>query len=304
MIVDLIESPIILEKAKKKKRDRKVDADAGGKKDLTNDLSSSAVKEKVTSTKSKPPVVTPSPIPRETTPAVVQQKKKKKQSFQDVVLRHLFVSGKPFSLKGLAKAINTTGDALNYLMLSLIDKNLVIKKEYKQKVLYWANQDAKRKETAALEVSPDEFKAANDEYAQLLKQQQSISAETSALLKELSNRALEDEIKKSETEVSEMNKRVILVLVEKEKLEAEKRRAALTKSSEELKKIELEKCPQRKKKRINAMREEWRKRKLKCMDFVDQLEDAMEKKRKDVLKLLEIEMDEDVGAKMPPKHQL
>jgi hypothetical protein len=52
------------------------------------------------------------------------------------------------------------------------------------------------------------------------------------------------------------------------------------------------------------MRGEWKKRKDKCIDFVEQLADGMEKKVKDVVKLLELETDEMEGVKMPPKHTI
>ena len=62
--------------------------------------------------------------------------------------------------------------------------------------------------------------------------------------------------------------------------------------------------PVRLKKRINAMRGEWRKRKETCSDFVEQMADAMEKKVKDVVKLLDVETDQMLGAVMPPKHEI
>ena len=37
------------------------------------------------------------------------------------------------------------------------------------------------------------------------------------------------------------------------------------------------------------------------MDFLDNLSDAMEKKPKDVIKMLELETDEAMGVKLPPK---
>jgi hypothetical protein len=49
------------------------------------------------------------------------------------------------------------------------------------------------------------------------------------------------------------------------------------------------------------MREEWKKRKEKMVEFVDQMADAMEKKPKDMIKLLDIETDESVGAVLPEK---
>ena len=58
------------------------------------------------------------------------------------------------------------------------------------------------------------------------------------------------------------------------------------------------------KKEINRMRAEWKSRKEKCMDFIDNLADAMEKRPKEVVKMLDIETDEMVGVKMPPKHDL
>jgi hypothetical protein len=49
------------------------------------------------------------------------------------------------------------------------------------------------------------------------------------------------------------------------------------------------------------MREEWKSRKQRCLDFVEQLADGMEKKPKDVIKLLDIETDEMERVVMPPK---
>ena len=40
------------------------------------------------------------------------------------------------------------------------------------------------------------------------------------------------------------------------------------------------------------------------MDFVEQLADGLEKKVKDVVKLLELETDEAVGVKLPPKYDI
>jgi len=54
------------------------------------------------------------------------------------------------------------------------------------------------------------------------------------------------------------------------------------------------------------MRAEWRERKAKTNDFVDQIADAMEKKPKDVVKLLDIETDEMAGVagSMPPRYDV
>lgn len=52
------------------------------------------------------------------------------------------------------------------------------------------------------------------------------------------------------------------------------------------------------------MRTEWSKRKAKCVDFVDGCADAMEKKPKEVNKLMQVETDAEVGAVMPEKHSV
>jgi len=62
--------------------------------------------------------------------------------------------------------------------------------------------------------------------------------------------------------------------------------------------------------RINSMRDEWKQRKDLCTDFIDNLSDAMEKRTKDILKLLDVETDEialgennkSTKVKIPPKH--
>merc|ERR1711957_576651 len=59
------------------------------------------------------------------------------------------------------------------------------------------------------------------------------------------------------------------------------------------------------KKRINKIRDEWFKRKRKCMDFVDQLSDGLDKKVKDVVhKVLGLETDEmeEGNIQIPPRY--
>ena len=56
-------------------------------------------------------------------------------------------------------------------------------------------------------------------------------------------------------------------------------------------------------KNINTLRDVWKTRKQKCMDFVGQLSDGMEKTVKDVVKkVLELETDELCNVQLPPKH--
>merc|ERR1712157_161462 len=73
------------------------------------------------------------------------QKRKKKKTFQDQVFHTMLNGCKPYTLKTLGYATKSTEETLNSLMLSLIDKGYVYKREIKigktGKVLYWANQD-------------------------------------------------------------------------------------------------------------------------------------------------------------------
>jgi hypothetical protein len=50
------------------------------------------------------------------------------------------------------------------------------------------------------------------------------------------------------------------------------------------------------------MRDVWKQRKEKCMDFCEHLADGLDKKVKDVVKLLDVETDEMAKVTMPPKH--
>ena len=68
--------------------------------------------------------------------------------------------------------------------------------------------------------------------------------------------------------------------------------------------LSRERCPRGLKIRINVMRQEWRNRKEKCKDFIENLSDAMEKKPKQVNNILDVETDESVGVIMPKKYQI
>jgi 26S proteasome regulatory subunit (ATPase 3-interacting protein) len=52
------------------------------------------------------------------------------------------------------------------------------------------------------------------------------------------------------------------------------------------------------------MRAEWVKRKAKCADFVEMAADGMEKKPKEVMKVVGIDSDESEGVKVPEKYAL
>jgi 26S proteasome regulatory subunit (ATPase 3-interacting protein) len=203
---------------------------------------------------------------------------------------------KPFSLKSLAQSLQTTEASIHYTLMSLLDKGCVIKKEFatgksgRTKELYWANQDSAAKEVLALLPNLQEIRAAQEEYRELKKEDFKFAMEMSVLQQEPDNVKLT-------ADLVEMEKTVLAL---QGKLKETKDRVAQA----TLKKSASLNCPRRMKLRINAMRDEWKKRKTKCMDFVDQLADGMEKKPKDVIKLLDLETDEMEKVTMPPKHVL
>jgi 26S proteasome regulatory subunit (ATPase 3-interacting protein) len=230
----------------------------------------------------------------------LQPPNKKNRTFQDQILFYMLTACKPFSLKSLAQSLQTTEASINYALMSLLDKGLVIKKEFasgksgRAKELYWANQDSTAKQVLALLPNPLEIRATLEEYKALQKQDARIAMEMNALQQEPDNEALTALLVEMENAVLALQGRWKEV---KDRVLAQQQ-ATLKKNSAP------PNCPRRMKLRINAMRDEWKKRKTKCMDFVDQLADGMEKKPKDVIKLLDLETDEMEKVTMPPKHVL
>ena len=51
--------------------------------------------------------------------------------------------------------------------------------------------------------------------------------------------------------------------------------------------------------RINSMRKSWIDTKRKCMDFVENLADGLDKKTKETLNIVGIETDENEGVAIP-----
>jgi DNA-binding transcriptional regulator GbsR (MarR family) len=243
-------------------------------------------------------------------PAPPPKKKKKKMTFQDQVLNHMLFTFKPFTLKTLAEALKTTDTALNYVMLSLTDKNLVIKKDFtsakgRTKTLYWANHDSKAKEVAAAMASPEEIEATKAELEGLRRQQASLSSALAGLSGQISNEELTSQLAREEVELEALREQVEGAKVRIQAGRAPPKQTKSILGRGPVKSAALlarERCPHRTKMRINAMRVEWKKSKEKCMDFIELLADGMEKKPKEVIKLLEIETDEMMGVKMPPKH--
>jgi hypothetical protein len=68
--------------------------------------------------------------------------------------------------------------------------------------------------------------------------------------------------------------------------------------------IARERCPRRLMIRINAMRNEWKTRRDKCTDAIDTLADALEKKPKEIVKMLDLETDEMAHATIPTTYRV
>lgn len=240
-------------------------------------------------------------------------KKKKKLNLQDRVYNHMLVSFKPYLIKSLAQELQSTESELNYIMLSLTDKNLVVQKEFtsskgRTKTLYWANHGVKAKEVHVTLASAEEIAVAKKELQDLQRQESSILSLLAAVNEGPSNEALAAQLNREESELgvlknrlAEMKQRIRDSRPQDTTNTQSKNRGPEEKSAADLAR---ERCPRRLKQRINFMREEWKKRKTTTMDFVESMADGMEKKPKDILKLLEIETDEMVSVKMPPKYDI
>jgi len=97
-------------KKKKKKKPKK-----------SNDTSSAATATATTDTKQSATAKVAEPQ---------KKKRKKKRSFHDQILYTMLTSCKPYTLKSLAKATDTTVETLRHAMLSFVDKKLVLTKEF------------------------------------------------------------------------------------------------------------------------------------------------------------------------------
>ena len=242
------------------------------------------------------------------------QVKKKKATFQDQVLRQMVFAGKPYSSASLAKELKVTEQQLKFTILSLLDKGLVIQKDFtnskgKTKTLIWANLESKAKEAVPLDFSPTKYMEAHQELSLLSKREKELQQELAKVISLPCNKELSTQIELEEEAVAQLKKRLedthTRIKEAKEKVHQPKpgigRFQPKPKSEAQLAR---EQCPRRLKMRINAMRGEWKTRKTKCKDFVDTLADAMEKKPKEILKLLDVEADEEAGVTMPPKYQI
>jgi len=214
--------------------------------------------------------------------------KKKKITFQDQVLQHLLTSMKPFTLKTLATDMKTTDVALHNLMLSLVDKKIVLRKEFnkggdgekqkRSKEIYWldmdrATQALQGSTTGIQSYSESERKKAIEGKTRLLSEEAMIRKE----IHDLTNVVPMEIIRKK------VDEEELLVKNLKQRLDEIKNQNG--------KKVVAKTCPKAMQKKITALKCDWKKRKQQCMDFVENIADAMEKKKKDVLKDLQLDLD-------------
>ncbi len=279
-------------------------------------ISKPTTKDSTSSTTSKPTTKdsTSSTISKPTTnassPKPTPKPKRKKKTFQQQVLLHILTTMKPFTLKSLATELRTTDIALHHIMLSLLDKQVVRRKEVGKKVkkeLYWVDIENATKEMYGKQTfSREEALTTKEELNRVRAQESDLLREIQIVESEISNDELDRRLEEKEKNIQELQDRI----------KAAKDRISNTQDETSTKipaggrhrfgsRFQAKpKKPLTKKqlqKNINYMRSEWKARKEKCVDFLDNLADAMEKKPKEINKLLGIETDEMTGVKLPPK---
>jgi predicted transcriptional regulator len=230
--------------------------------------------------------------------------KKKKATLQDTIFSHMYLSMKPFTLKSLADELRSTDTILNGVMLSLVGKGLVAKKDFasskgRTKTIYWAVDGVQSKEVAVLAsiASPAERKTTTTQYQTLQSQLESLQKTLAAINSDLSNAEIDSKLQQEEASRNEMQQQVE-ALRNRLRAPAAQPPKLLGRAKGPPK---IPSTPRRLKRRINDMRDEWKSRKQKCTDCLDQLCDAMEKKPKDLVKMLDVETDEMCGVKLPQK---
>lgn len=303
-------TPVTKTKAKKTPKKKKNATSAT--KSKTNTIQNTTT---VTSTKKLPPVT---PSPSQTKKNTV---KKKKKTLEEKILHQMLISMKPFSLRTLSNHTDQDEDQLQFIILSLLDKNLVCKKEFPtkrtNKILYWANP---QEGTAATKIfnelaSPQKMQETCETLENLRKEYKMKQNEISQVLKIPSNGDIDVEIDKIEKEIAkitqdkyELENRIKKHNNEQQSQQKRKKPIRILPTymspgvSSYIKPKITFTSPSDGKIAINFMRSEWKTRKDKCMDFLDRIADAMEKTMKDVCKLLDVESDEQAKVTLPEKY--
>ena len=211
----------------------------------------------------------------------------------DKVLSYVMSTMKPFTLNSLSTELGICEEYLRCTMSSLLDKEIIRKKVIEgdaRNEIYWVDIDNGMKEMyGEKRLSKERAKSIKMSLESSRSKEFNLLRELDGVQSELSNNELDKHIDQAKHKVKELQKEVN---------ETKQRISAAEKGEgKQLSKKKLQIT-------INHMRVEWKSRKEKCVDFVDQLSDAMEKKPKEVIKLLDIETDEMVKEKLPPKHNI
>ena len=199
-------------------------------------------------------------------------------------------------------------------MLSLLDKGVVRKKEFgkaRKKEIYYVDVDMGLKELnngGSKAASENEIREAKVELQRCNDRQIALQRELQGVLQELSNDDLETRLTEETAVVEGLRSHVMGA---KERIETpsdDKVNPSFNRYGKPNPALKMKRgadesnmTSQQIKVKFNFMRGEWKKRKEKCVDFIDNLADAMEKKLKDVHKILEIETDQMENVVMPPK---
>jgi len=216
----------------------------------------------------------------------------KKRNFEQRVLYVMIFAEKPVTMSYLVKATNASESQLSFLMLSLIDKAFVMKRNYGyngSKSMYWTNYGSPSLFKAAALGAPtieEVNKAILDENLAKDRLNQ-LHMATELLLSQPKNCQLDSLLNEYFGEVNCSKQAIASIQSHKLKLVDDLRK----KSGKSVEQIQHELCPQKMKKRIKMSMQEWKCRKSICMDLVEKISDAMEKSIPAVIALLNIETD-------------
>lgn len=246
-------------------------------------------------------------------------KKQKKRSFHDQILYTMLTTNTPYTLKSLAKATNTTIEQLNHAMLSFVDKGLVIVKEFpKGKKLYWATtvslssggdngsdinaaSGAIQKELAKLLATPLEMNETKQLFTALQQRYRSIQEELQQLLAIPTVKEIDDDIERDEKKLKSMQDEIDRIRTHIRQQEGEGTKTqqqqpptprptagyggGYYRMQQQLQRRVQTLPPDRitLKRKINHMLSEYKTRKRQCMDFINELADAMEKHPREIM---------------------
>ncbi|GMH64162.1 hypothetical protein TrRE_jg7973 [Triparma retinervis] len=247
--------------------------------------------------KAKAPAPAPTPAPA---PAAAPAKKKKTNTGELIVEAIRRECG-PMNNTMIAERTRANKSVVDKLVQKFVDKKVIKKKKVGKegtKAVYYANQNHQDNKVEKVDVS--EIQASQAEFESLAAELRTVTAEIQSLKSQKKNSELDAEVKGMEDVVGALQKRVDLCKKAASPTSAAKKKTLLGGKP----KKELPSDSKSLKSRINNMRAEWVKRKAKCADFVEMAADGMEKKPKEVMKVVGIDSDESEGVKVPEKYAL